>query len=524
MKEKIGIISLGCAKNLVNTEQMMYLLREAGYEISGEIEGAAAVLVNTCGFIESAKMEAIETILELGNMKSEGRIGKVIVAGCLAERYKNEVLDEMPEIDAIVGTGSFDDIVEAVKGALESDVRIDAVAGSGSYDDKIEAVKGALESDARVDAAAGTGNYDDNVEAAEGALGTDARIDAAAGTGSFDNIVEAAEGAFENDSRSVFFGDINAPVSETKRIISTSTAWAYLKIAEGCDNNCAYCSIPMIRGRFRSRKMENILSEAAELAQLGYMELIIVAQDITRYGLDLYGKPMLATLLKELCTIKSLKWIRLHYLYPDEIDKELVDVIAESDIILKYLDIPIQHINSGILKKMGRRGTGDDIRELFRTLRERIPNLVLRTSIITGLPGEGDAEFEELGRFLTETKIQRAGVFAYSPEEGTPASLMERPDTELAAHRAQVLMDIQSRVMDEYNNSRIGSVETVLIEGRNDSGYYGRSYAESPEIDGYINVEGEGIDIDIDIDIDEFAKVLITGEKDGELFGVRVLQ
>jgi ribosomal protein S12 methylthiotransferase len=432
---KAATISLGCAKNLVNTEQMMYLLKEAGFEVTAEPINADAVIVNTCGFIESAKMEAIETILELGCLKEKGRFGKLIVAGCLPERYKSEIMSEMPEIDAVVGAGSFDEIVSAVRMALDGK----------------EAVQ--------------------------------------------------------------LFGDINAPVSEAERVITTSPVWAYLKIAEGCDNRCAFCVIPDIRGRFRSRPIERVVEEAKHLAGRGIRELIIAAQDVTRYGLDLYGKRMLSELLIRLCSIEPLKWIRLHYLYPDEIDEELIDVIAENSRILKYLDIPIQHINDSILHKMNRRGTGGDIRKLFHRLRERIPGVVLRTSIIAGLPGEGDEEFEELCRFLREAKIERAGVFPYSPEEGTTASLMDRPDYDIALRRAELVAEIQSRVMDEFNNSRIGSVTTLLIEGFEGGRYYGRSFAESPDVDGYIYVN------DGDMAINEFIDVRITGADGGEPIG-----
>jgi ribosomal protein S12 methylthiotransferase len=438
MTAKVGIISLGCAKNLVNTEQMMFLLGEAGYEVTGDIEDARAVIVNTCGFIESAKMEAIETILELGRAKDEGRIGKIIVAGCLPERYKNEIISELPEIDGIVGAGAFDNIVEILKLTL------------------CDKEKPAL------------------------------------------------------------FGDINSQVSETDRIITTSPSWAYLKIAEGCDNLCTYCVIPGIRGRYRSRPMNRIIDEANKLANRGIKELIIVAQDVTRYGLDLYGKRKLTDLLKALCDIDSLKWIRLHYLYPDEIDEELIDVIAKSGKILKYLDIPIQHINDEILGKMNRRGTGDEIRGLLRRLRERIEGVVLRTSIIAGLPGEGEEEFVELCEFLREAKIERAGVFPYSPEEGTAAALMDRPDSEKALRRAELLTDIQSLIMDKFNESRIGSEVIVLVEGYDGGQYYGRSFAESPDVDGYITVRGDGIAVN------EFIDIRITGIENGEPIGIKV--
>jgi len=435
MNSRIGIISLGCAKNLVNTEQMMFLLSEAGFYVSGDITNADAVIVNTCGFIESAKMEAIDTILELGRAKDEGRIGKIIVAGCLAERYKDEVMAQLPEIDCLVGVGSFGKIVDALQATLHG------------------------------------------------------------------------------DDKPATFGDINAPLNEIDRIITTSPAWAYLKIAEGCDNRCAYCIIPDIRGRFRSRPVEKIIEEARELTDRGIKELIVVAQDVTRYGLDLYGKRSLVSLLKELCGIDALRWIRLHYLYPDEIDEELIDIIANSDKIVKYIDIPIQHINDRILRKMNRRYTGGEVQALLRKLRGRIPGVVIRTSVIAGLPGEGEEEFEQLSEFLAEAKIERAGVFEYSPEEGTTAALMDKPDSDTAASRAQQLVDIQSCVMDQFNENRIGSTTAVLIEGREDSQYYGRSFAESPDVDGWIRVNGNSLAIG------EFVDVHITSVENGEPIG-----
>jgi len=414
---------------------MMYLLKVAGYAVSGSISGADVVIVNTCAFIERAKTEAIETILELGSDKKEGGIKKIVVAGCLPERYRDEILDEMPEVDAILGVGSFESIVEA-----------------------IETVSASSE-------------------------------------------------------RAAFFGNINAPISEGRRIITSSRTWTYLKIAEGCDNRCAYCIIPQIRGRFRSRRIEEINNEAEELVAGGVRELILVAQDVTRYGLDNYGKYSLTGLLKSLCEIEKLKWIRLHYLYPAEIDDELVSIIAANEKIINYLDIPIQHISDGILKKMNRRGTGGEIRTLLRKLRDRIPGLVLRTSIVTGLPGEGEREFEELCQFLMDAKIERAGVFPYSPEEGTAAALMDRPDSDTAMRRAEAIEDIQAGIMDDFNRSRIGSVTTVLIEGHEADNYYGRSYAESPDVDGYIRIEHDSIDDS------GFIDVRITGMENGELIG-----
>jgi len=453
---------------------MMFLLRSVGYQISGETEGADIVLLNTCGFIESAKAEAIETILELAAAKEDGRIGKLIVAGCLPERHKEDILDELPEIDAVVGTGSFDDIVNVVGSLLN--------------------------------------NQEDS-----------------------SCLPDRQTGRMTGENS--FFGDINAPVSETPRIISTSPAWAYLKIAEGCDNRCAYCCIPDIRGKFRSRPMENIISEATKLAESGIRELIIVAQDTTMYGKQGDGSsalhaskrtvPLLANLLKALNAIEKLKWIRLHYLYPDGFDDELIDVIAKSGKIVKYLDIPIQHINDGILKKMNRRGSSKDIKSLLKRLREHIPNVVIRTSLITGLPGEGEDEFNELCDFLQEAKIERAGVFAYSPEEGTPAALMARPPKEVAEQRAEQLLDLQSQIMHEWNESRIGTTATVLVEGpleenpfpksQNHAHYIARSYAESPEIDGYIRINATSKKPPPPCNT--FVDIRITGIENGILVG-----
>ena len=336
MNKTFALISLGCAKNLVNSEQMLYLLDEAGYTLVPEPEGADFCIVNTCGFIDAAKTEAIDTILEMAELKKAGKLGALIVTGCLSERYKDSILDELPEIDAVLGVSSFGDIVKAVQG-------------------------------------------------------------------------------LENQLRPRLFADQNAPVEEIGRIVSTGPGWAYLRIAEGCSNFCAFCAIPYIRGRYRSRSMENVISEARDLAAHGVKELIVIAQDITRYGTDLYGERRLAALCRELSRIEGVEWIRLHYLYPDQFDDELIDEIARNDKIVKYLDIPIQHINNAILKRMNRKGSGDEIRALFKTLRERIPGLVLRTSLIAGLPGEGEAEFEELCGFLRQARIERAGVFPSPP-------------------------------------------------------------------------------------------------------------
>lgn len=434
MDYRIGFVSLGCAKNLVNSEQMMFLLSDAGFDVSGDTENVDAVVVNTCGFIDSAKAEAIDTILELAQGKAEGSIGRIIVTGCLAQRYKDEILKEMPEVDAVCGVGSFFDIVDVVKRTLEGE-------------------------------------------------------------------------------RVARYGDIDAPETETGRVLTTSPQWEYVKIAEGCDNRCAYCIIPYLRGRFRSRRLEDVVAEAQLLAQNGIKELIVVAQDITRYGTDIYGERALAGLLKALAGIEGIEWIRLHYLYPDEIDDELIDVIAGEPKILKYLDIPIQHIDDKILKTMCRRGTGGEIRELFKKLRERIPGVVLRTSLITGLPGEGEEEFLKLCDFLREAKIERAGVFPFSPEEGTPAAKMDYPDEDTARRRAEIVMDIQDGIMEEFNTSRIGTVTRVLVEDFDGTYYFGRSFAESPDIDGRIMFTSD------DLITEDFADVVITDIIDGEPFG-----
>ena len=438
MEKTFAMISLGCAKNLVNSEQMLYLMSEAGFSLVPEAEGADLAIVNTCGFIDAAKTEAIDNILELAELKKQGKLGGLIVTGCLAERYKDSILSELPEIDAVLGVGNFKDIVAAANTVMEG----------------------------------------------------------------------------RNLS---LFGSNSAPVDEIPRVVSTGPAWAYLRIAEGCNNFCAFCAIPYIRGRYRSRSMENILEEANDLAAHGVKELIVIAQDITRYGTDLYGKRSLAALCRELAKIEGIEWIRLHYLYPDQFDDELIDEIASNDKIVKYLDIPIQHINDGILKAMNRRGTGGEIRSLFKTLRQRIPGLVLRTSLISGLPGEGEAEFEELCEFLKEARIERVGVFPFSPEEGTPAASMPHVDESEAQRRADLIMELQAPIMDDYCNSFLGKTIRVLYEYYDEeSGYHvGRSYADSPDIDGLVLFSGDCAEGDM-------VDVLITDTDEGLLIGEQV--
>ena len=434
----IGFISLGCAKNQVDCERMMYRVREAGHNVQPDVVGCDVVVINTCGFIDSAKSEAIDFILQAGALKEQGLVGKVLVTGCLSQRYQDQILEELPEVDGILGTGSYTEIVPAIEALLE-------------------------------------------------------------------------------DHKVASFGDIDAPEVETGRILTTPEHYAFIKIAEGCDNRCAYCVIPSLRGKFRSRSLDDVLYEARLLADSGVKELIVVAQDTSRYGTDLPGhKRLLPELLRQLCCIDGLHWVRIHYVYPDEIDDELIDTIASEDKIVKYLDIPIQHSNSKILKLMNRRGDGDYLRQLFAKLRERIPGIVLRTSVITGLPGEGEEEFEELCRFLREQRLERVGAFAFSPEEGTPAAAMEHVDLETAQHRAELLEMLQSQIMDDYNTAMIGKKLEILVDGYDQESeqYYGRSFADSPDIDGKV-----WIAVDEPISEGSFVTVCIDGLVEGDLSG-----
>lgn len=433
--KSFAMISLGCAKNLVNSEQMLYLMSEAGFTLLPDPDGADLVIVNTCGFIDAAKSEAIDNILEMAELKKAGRLGGIIVTGCLSERYKDTILNELPEIDAVLGISNFKDIVFAANAVLER-------------------------------------------------------------------------------RACSLFSDQSAPVDEIPRVVTTGPGWAYLRIAEGCNNFCAFCAIPFIRGRYRSRSMENILEEARDLAAHGVKELIVIAQDITRYGTDLYGKRCLAELCRKLSDIEGIEWLRLHYLYVDQFDEELIDEIANNPKIVKYLDIPIQHINDTILKRMNRRGTGADIRRLFKTLRERIPGLVLRTSLIAGLPGEEEAEFEELCEFLREARIERVGVFPFSPEEGTPAAQMEHVDYEEAQRRADLILELQAPIMEDFCQSFVGKTIDVLCEGFDEESrsWYGRSYADSPDIDGQVFFDGPGRE-------GEMQRVVIDDTDDGLLYG-----
>ena len=437
----IGFISLGCAKNQVDCERMMYRVQEAGHNVQPDVVGCDVVVINTCGFIDSAKSEAIDFILQMAQLKENGLVGKILVTGCLSQRYQQMIMEEMPEVDGLLGTGSYTEIVPAIESLLQEEKVAD-------------------------------------------------------------------------------FKSIDLPEEETGRILTTPEHYAFIKIAEGCDNRCSYCIIPYLRGKFRSRQMDDVLYEARLLADGGVKELIVVAQDTSRYGTDLPGhKRLLPELLRELCKIDGFQWIRVHYVYPYEIDDEFIDVMASEPKIVKYLDIPIQHCNSKILKLMNRRGDGLFLRELFAKLRSRIPGLVLRTSVITGLPGEGEEEFAELCEFLKEQRLERVGAFPFSPEEGTPAAEMEHVDSETAQLRAQMIETIQSRIMDDYNEAMIGKTLDILVDGYDEEfeQFFGRTYADSPEIDGRVWIASEESLVEGD-----FVQICIDGLTDGDLSGYLV--
>ena len=437
MSVKVGMVSLGCPKNQVDAEHMIYNLRELGYEIITDAALADVVIINTCGFIESAKQEAIDTILEYCTLKQEGRIKGVIVTGCLAERYFKDIRTDLPEVDAVLGLGADELLAVAVEKVMSGE-----------------------------------------------------RFD--------------------------LLGDKYSLIIDARRIVSTET-YAYLKIAEGCDNRCTYCAIPSIRGKLRSRKIESIVDEAKWLAKVGFKEIILVAQDTTVYGLDLYGEPKICELLKELCKIDGLKWIRTLYSYPERITDELIDLIAAEDKLVKYLDIPIQHCCDRILKRMNRRSSNAELRALVKKLREKIPGIVLRTTLIAGFPGETEEEFESLCEFVNEMQFDRLGCFAYSAEEGTPAAkLPDQLDEEEKNRRADIVMQTQMVISDRLNQKRLGEDIEVVVEGWDRYGecYYGRSYAEVPEIDGKIFFDSEAPRA-----VGEYVKVHVTETMDYDLFG-----
>ena len=437
---KIGLISLGCAKNLVDSEHMLALLRAAGWEVTEDMAEADVGVVNTCGFIEAAKSEAIETILDVAQYKQTGRMKGLVVTGCLVQRYAEEMKTELPEIDALCGTGSYENIVDAANAAL------------GGH-------------------------------------------------------------------KAAYMADMASAALEGSRDRLTPSYTAYFKIAEGCSNRCGYCIIPKLRGPYRSREMDALLAEAKALADAGVKELIVIAQDITKYGMDLpEHKRLLPELLRELCKL-DFTWVRLHYLYPDQITDELIDVIASEPKIVKYLDIPLQHVSKRILRAMHRPGDGAEFAALIADLRQRIPGLVLRTSLIVGLPGETEEEFAELCSFLQETQIERVGVFEFSPEEGTEAAeLPDQIDAEVKANRRLIVEELQSGVLDDYNTSRHGETMDVLCEGFDDEQqlWFGRTYADSVEVDGHVYFESDDTP-----QAGEFVPVLITESLGPDLLGVQ---
>lgn len=410
MNYKVGIVSLGCAKNQVDAEMLLFTLKNKGFTIVNDPADADAVIVNTCGFIDSAKQESIDEIIELGKLKQEGTIKAIIVTGCLAERYKNEITKQLYEVDAAIGIGANQKIADVVLEAL-------------------------------------------------------------------------------NGKKTELFPDKSLLPMEGGRVQSTPFYTAYLKVAEGCDNCCTYCAIPLIRGHFRSRQPDDVIKEAEQLAAKGVKELNVIAQDTTRYGEDLFGEPYLAKLLKRLCKIDGFKWIRVLYCYPDRVTDELIDVIAEEDKIVKYIDIPLQHCNGEVLKNMNRRGNRESLTALLGKIKSKIPNVIFRSTFITGFPGETEEQFEELADFAAEIKFQRLGCFPYSKEEDTKASLMENQiDDDVKQKRADIIMEHQQSVMAQYCESLIGSEVEVLVEGYDKLAecFFGRTYADAPEVDGCV--------------------------------------
>ena len=436
---KILFISLGCDKNLVDTEVMLGLLASRGYEMTDDERQADIIVINTCCFIHDAKEESIQNILEMAEYKKSGQVKVLIVTGCLAQRYRQEILDEIPEVDEVLGTTAYDKILDAVDRALEGE-------------------------------------------------------------------------------QGIILSDLNAlPVSGAKRLVTTGGHFAYLKIAEGCDKHCTYCIIPKIRGNFRSVPMERLIKEAKELAEQGVKELILVAQETTLYGKDLYGEKCLHRLVEELCKIAGIRWIRILYCYPEEITDELIEVIKKEPKVCHYLDLPIQHASDSILKRMGRRTSKQELADIVKKLRKEIPDICLRTTLITGFPGETEDQHEELMQFVDEMEFDRLGVFTYSPEEDTPAAVM--PDQiaeEVKEERQADLMELQQEIAFDNAENMIGREMLVMIEGKvaDENAYVGRTYRDAPNVDGliFINTEEELISGD-------FAKVKITGALEYDLIG-----
>lgn len=441
MNEKfsVGMISLGCPKNQVDGEIMLEKLKNNNFVIVNSVEEADVMIINTCGFIEEAKKEAIENILEVAEYKKAGIISAIVVTGCLAERYQYEIMKEMPEVDAVIGIGADSDIVKTCQKAL---------------------------------------------------VGIKTEL---------------------------YPNKCYLPLDD-ERILSTPSHWAYLKLSDGCDNKCAYCAIPLIRGQYRERTMESIISEANKLAESGVKELILIAQDTTKYGLQLYREYKLAELLKELCKIDGIKWIRLFYCYPDRVTDELIDVIASEDKICSYIDIPLQHCSERILRAMNRNGSYDSLKILLNKMKKKIPDLSLRTTFMVGFPDESEQDFEELCNFVKDIKFDKMGCFSYSPEEDTPAYSFENQiDEDVKKRRAEILMDIQYSITEEANKSRVGNVYKVIVDEKNSSKYIGRSYLDSPEID-----SGIFFTSDKDLNVGDFVMVKITDFDGYDLIGESV--
>lgn len=438
MPVKIGMVSLGCSKNLVDSERMLYKFRQRGYELVTEPGLSDIAVVNTCGFIQSAKEEAIETILELARLKEEGTIKKIIVTGCLSERYQQEMAEEFPEVDAVVGIGDQKDIIDILDHVLANERVI-------HFDDKS-----------------------------------------------------------------------NLPVTG-ERIISTLPFFAYLKIAEGCNNCCTYCAIPKIRGPYRSVPVEDVLKEAEWLAENGVTEIIVIAQDTTRYGEDLYGESKLPELLNSLCEIDGLKWIRVLYCYPERITDELLDVIASQEKIVKYMDVPIQHCSGEILKRMNRSGDRESLETLMKKIREKIPEMVLRTTLITGFPGETEEQFEELAEFVRDMKFDRLGCFPYSQEEGTAAAKFDgQLDEETKTHRADIIMEQQQLISEEKNAKKMDGEFEAVVEGFDKWAecYFGRTAGDAPDIDGKVFFTSDN-----KLEVGQYVMIKITDTLDYDLIG-----
>lgn len=436
---KVGMISLGCPKNQVDGEIMLNKLKNNNFIVVQSIEESDVMIINTCGFIEDAKTEAIENILEVAEYKKAGLISAIVVTGCLAERYQDEIIKEIPEVDAVIGIGANADIVKTCQKAL---------------------------------------------------LGIKTEL---------------------------FPNKCYLPIDD-KRMLSTTSHWAYLKLSDGCDNKCSYCAIPLIRGKYRERSIESIIAEAKTLADSGVKELILIAQDTTKYGLELYKEYKLASLLKELCKIEKIEWIRLFYCYPDRVTDELINVIANEEKVCSYIDIPLQHCNCNILKSMNRSGSYDSLKALLNKMKSKISGLSLRTTFMTGFPGETESDFEELCNFVKDIKFDKMGCFAYSAEEDTPACTFENQiDEDVKKRRAEVLMDIQYSITEQSNKNRVGSTYKVIVDEKNEDRYIGRSYLDSPEID-----SGIFFTSDTELNIGDFVQVKITDFDGYDLIGVSV--